>query len=138
MAVRRWVGEEHEERLVQPVSAPGDIVDRLFGEEIDRMAGVAIALAIVDHVIVVERQNMADLQGHPLAKAVLRLIGDAEMILADQRRVVAETGEAFGQGIELPDGVPSFRPLRDLGIVEPGVNAMLRWDEAGEHRGPAG
>ena len=59
-------------------------LDGLLGEEIDRVAGEAVAVVVVDDLVVVKAGGVAVGKSHPMIEGQLRDKGDAQVELADQ------------------------------------------------------
>ena len=95
-ALDRWpvtigtvIGQQQQKRLVRLGGARVDILNRLFGKEIHRVAVIDEAFAIHRHLVAVEIQRVAARHGDPMIDAVLGFGEGAEMILADHRRGIA-------------------------------------------------
>ena len=137
VAVGSVEGNEAEKRRITGLST-ADIVDRAVGEEIDRMPFEHFLLVILDHQVATEADRMAMWEGYPVIIVCRGLPGLAKVIFADQRGVISGCPQPARQGRKFADCVPVLRPAVGTAVIKPGVDAMRRWHQPGEHRCPAG
>ena len=92
---------------------------------------------VVDHSVVVERQDVSDLECHPFPETILWFVGNAQVIFSNKCRIIPFLDEAFGQGLEFPNRIPFLRPSADNSVIQPGVNTVLRRHQPCQHGCPA-
>ncbi len=115
-----------------------DPVQRLVCKEIGGMTRLLIDLAIIGDLVLVERPDMAMGHRHPAVPPRPWAGAFTQMVFSEQPSSVAKATHLFGQRRQAVKGVPAFRPVFHLPVVDPAVHPMLRRQHPRQRRRPAG